>query len=80
MRITKTPSYATAALDAVREELAEAGRNATITAQRLGVRLGEADVRELRSRLAAIASEFAERDDPDGAPIGLLLMAHRRRA
>jgi DNA-binding MarR family transcriptional regulator len=79
VRITKTPSYAIAVLDAAREELLEAGPRATITAQRLGVRLSDADVRELRRRLSELATEFAERDDPAGVPVGMLLMAHRRR-
>ncbi|MGI8658454.1 MAG: ArsR/SmtB family transcription factor [Candidatus Limnocylindria bacterium] len=79
LRITKTPSYATAALDATRDELVEAGARAALSTQRLGVRLSDADRRELIARLEAIGAEFADRDDPGGAPVGLLLVVHRRR-
>lgn len=79
VRITKTPSYSIAALDAVREELVESGPRGTLTLQRLGVRLSDADVRELRRRLEEIASDFAGRDNPSGTPVGMLLLAHRRK-
>ncbi len=79
LRITMTPSYATAALDATRDELVEAGPRAGLSAQRLGVRLNDADRRELVARLEAIGAEFAGRDDAKGSPIGLLLVVHRRK-
>ena len=79
LRVGKAPSYATAALDAVREELVEAGSRAALSVTRLGVRLSRTDVAELRRRLDALATEFAERDDPYGTAVGLLLLAHRRR-
>jgi len=80
LRVSKGTSFTTAVLDAVREELVEAGPRASIGVQRLGVRLTDADTRELRARLGQLASEFAGRDDPAGTPVGLLLLAHRRRA
>ncbi len=79
LRVSRTPSYSTAVLDAVRDELAEAGPRAAISTTRLGVRLSDADIRDLRTRLDALASDFIERDDPGGTPVGLLLIAHRRR-
>jgi len=80
LRVGKAPSYASAALDAVRDELVEAGARAALSVTRLGVRLSRADQADLRRRLDALASDFAERDDADGEPIGILLLAHRRRS
>ncbi len=80
VRITRTPSYAAAVLDAVREEVIEAGEGAALGVTRLGVRLTDGDLRELRSRMDSLATEFAERDDAAGTPVGMLLLAHRRRA
>jgi hypothetical protein len=80
VRIGKAPSYAAAALDAVREELLEAGPRAALSVTRLGVRLSRGDVAELRRRLDELASDFADRDDPAGTPIGILLLVHRRRS
>ena len=79
LRVSKAPSYSTAVLDAVRDELAEAGPRASISTTRLGVRLTDADIRELRRRLDDLAGDFASRDDAAGTPVGMLLMAHRRR-
>lgn len=79
IRVTKSPSWTTAVLDAARDELAEAGPRSTIRATRLGVRLGKRDLAELKARIDDLADDFAKRDDPDGTPIGLLLLAHRRR-
>jgi DNA-binding transcriptional ArsR family regulator len=79
LRVSKTPSYSTAVLDAVRDEMTEAGPKAAVSTTRLGVRLRDSDVRELRGRLDELADDFAGRDHPDGTPIGILLLAHRRR-
>jgi DNA-binding transcriptional ArsR family regulator len=79
LRVSKTPSYSTAVLDAVRDELTEAGPKAAVSTTRLGVRLRDADIRELRAKLDALADDFAARDHRDGTPIGLLLLAHRRK-
>jgi DNA-binding transcriptional ArsR family regulator len=79
IRVTKSPSWTTAILDAARDELREAGPRATIRAARLGVRLSKTDLAELKSRIDELAEDFAARDDPGGTPIGLLLLAHRRR-
>jgi hypothetical protein len=80
LRIGKAPSYATAVLDAVRDEIVEAGPRAALNVTRLGVRLSRADLAELRGRIDALASEFAERDDAEGTAVGILLLAHRRRS
>ncbi len=79
LRITQTPTYAVAALEATRDEVMEAGARAALSAQRLGVRLTVADRRDLVARLEAIGSEFAARDDETGEQIGLFLLVHRRK-
>jgi hypothetical protein len=79
LRVSKAPSYSTAVLDAVRDELVEAGPRSPISTTRLGVRLTDSDIAELRRRLDALADDFAARDDPKGTPVGMLLLAHRRR-
>jgi hypothetical protein len=73
-----TPDHSASVLEAVRDELLEAGEDARLGMVRLGVRLKPDDLAELRSRLATIGEEFVERDDPDGLPVGILLLAHRR--
>jgi DNA-binding CsgD family transcriptional regulator len=79
LRVTTSSTWSTAVIDAVRDEVAEAGPKAAIGTHRLGVRLTAADIKELRARLDALATDFAGRDDPAGTPVGLLLLAHRRR-
>ncbi len=79
LRVTKSGTWATSVLDATRAELVEAGRRSTIGLHRLGVRLTDADAALLKRRLTELADEFAERDDANGQPISLLLLAHRRR-
>lgn len=80
LRVRPDGSWASSVLEATREELAEAGKRSTITLQRLGVRLTDADAGELKRRLHALADEFAARDTADGRPVSILLLAHRRRA
>jgi hypothetical protein len=46
---------------------------------RLGVRLRPDDLAELRRRIRQLGDEFVERDDPEGEPVGILALAHRRR-
>ena len=78
VRMLPTPDHSASVLEAVRDELLEAGEDARLGMVRLGVRLKPDDLAELRSRLATIGEEFVERDDPDGLPVGILLLAHRR--
>lgn len=79
IRMAKTSHHASATLEAVRQEMLEAGDDAIISTIRLGVRLSPADLAELRSRLSAVADEFAERDTADGEAVALLVALHRRR-
>ena len=80
MRVKAEGTWATSVLDATREELVEAGARAAIGIQRLGVRSTDADAAELKRRMHELADEFAGRDSPEGRPISILLLAHRRRA
>lgn len=79
VRMAPSTDHSASVLEAVRDELLEGGEDASLSLVRLGVRLTPETVAELRSRLSAIGEEFVLRDDPDGAPIGILLLAHRRR-
>jgi predicted ArsR family transcriptional regulator len=79
IRIAKTQDHASATLEAVRQEMLEAGDDAVISTIRLGVRLSATDLADLRARLSAIGDEFAERDDPSGEAVAMLLALHRRR-
>ena len=68
-----------AAVDAFRDELAEAGDEAGQTMTRLGLTLNEASREELLRRLSEVLEEFAARpDDADGRPYGLLVAVHQR--
>jgi DNA-binding transcriptional ArsR family regulator len=78
IRLKQNPGSAGAILEAVNEEMAEGGDDSVITVLRLGVRLSPTDVEELRKRLSELGDDFALRDDPSGAPIGILALAHRR--
>jgi DNA-binding transcriptional ArsR family regulator len=79
VRITPNADHLVSVIDAVREEILEAGPEATLSSMRLGVRLRPDDLAELRRRIRQLGDEFVERDDPAGEPIGILALAHRRR-
>lgn len=79
VRMRPSTDHSASVLEAVRDELIEGGPDSTVRLVRLGVRLMPADIEDLRARLLAIGEEFVLRDDPDGEPIGILTLAHRRR-
>lgn len=79
VRIARTAGQLVTVMDAVRDEIIEAGSDATLASMRLGVRLKPRDVEELRRRIGELGEEFVLRDDPDGEPVGILALAHRRR-
>jgi DNA-binding transcriptional ArsR family regulator len=79
VRITPNADHLVSVIDAVREEILEAGPEATLSSMRLGVRLRPDDLAELRRRIRQLGDEFVGRDDPDGDPVGILALAHRRR-
>ncbi len=66
-------------IDATREEVIEAGPDAVVATLRLGVRLRESDIEELRAALSRLGDEFVARDLPDGEPVGILGVVHRRK-
>jgi DNA-binding transcriptional ArsR family regulator len=76
------PSATVAMAEAVTAELREAvgvdGEGAVLRSTRLAVRLRPEDREELLGRLDALVAEALEAEDPDGEPIALHLLAHRR--
>jgi DNA-binding transcriptional ArsR family regulator len=79
VRITPNADHLVSVIDAVREEILEAGADSTLSSMRLGVRLRPDDLAELRRRIRQLGDEFVTRDHPDGEPVGILALAHRRR-
>ena len=67
-----------APIDALREEVLEAGREAVLTRSRTAMRLSPERGAELAARLEALAEEYAFADDEDGEPLGLFVLLHRR--
>jgi hypothetical protein len=79
VRITPSADHLVSVMDAVRDEILEAGADATLSSMRLGVRLLPDDLAELRRRIRQLGDDFVGRDHPDGEPVGILALAHRRR-
>jgi DNA-binding MarR family transcriptional regulator len=79
VRLTPNAGTAVSIIDAVREELLEAGTEATLATLRLGVRLTPDDIDALRAALNQIGEDFARRDDPHGQAVGILAVVHRRK-
>jgi predicted ArsR family transcriptional regulator len=79
IRVAGDASHAAATVEAVKQEIVAFGDEAVIANVRLGVRLSKRDLASLTRRVRAIGDEFAERDDPDGEPVGMLLLIHRRK-
>jgi predicted ArsR family transcriptional regulator len=78
IRMLRSASHTAATIEAVRDEVAGSGDDATLRMVRLGVRLSADDIADLRQRLADLGDEYAARDDPAGTPVGLLLLLHER--
>lgn len=78
VRLLPNRGYAVSVLDSVRDELIEAGEQATLGVVRLGVRLSDTDLAELRRRISELGDEFEPRDDPLGEPVGIMAMVYRR--
>jgi DNA-binding transcriptional ArsR family regulator len=79
VRITPSADHLVSVMDAARDEILEAGADATLSSMRLGVRLLPEDLAELRRRIRQLGDDFVARDHPDGEPVGILALAHRRR-
>ena len=69
-----------AILDALRDELSEAGPGAVLAGARLGLKLSEARAAELADRVEALVREYVEEpDDEEGARYGLYVNLHQLR-
>ncbi|HUR16504.1 MAG TPA: winged helix-turn-helix domain-containing protein [Candidatus Limnocylindrales bacterium] len=79
IRLAPRADNTVAILDAAREEILEAGPDAAISTLRLAVNLKAADLEELSRRISDLGDEFAGRGDPDGQPLGIVALVHRRR-
>ena len=79
VRMAPNLDHTVSVIDAVRDEIVEAGSDAALSTLRLGVRLDEDDLAELRRRIRLLGDEFEARGRPDGEPIGILAVVHRRR-
>jgi DNA-binding transcriptional ArsR family regulator len=67
-----------AMIEATRDELVEAGPESVLTFTRLGLRLSPAAIESVAGRLAELADEFRDADDPAGEPVALTVLLHRR--
>ena len=79
LRLVPNAGATVSIMDAAREELLEAGPDAVLSTLRLGVRLNDRDLAELRASLNALGEQYAKRNDPDGEAIGIVAVVHRRK-
>jgi DNA-binding transcriptional ArsR family regulator len=79
VRMAPNLDHTVSVIDAVRDEIVEAGSEASLSTLRLGVRLRPDDIAELRRRIRLLGDEFEARGDAEGEPIGILAVVHRRR-
>jgi DNA-binding transcriptional ArsR family regulator len=79
IRMRQGSDYTASVLDAVRDEIEESDSRAALSLVRLGVRLSDCDLEDLRHRIAELGDEFAIRDDPAGAPVGIMAIIYKRR-
>lgn len=69
-----------AVIDALRQEVADAGPGAIVAGARLGLKLSDEAAADLSDRLESLVQELAARDDdPGGKPYGLYIALHHRR-
>ena len=67
-----------AQIEALRDELVEAGSEAILTSARLGVRLAPDRVSDFQARFAALVEELKAADDPTGEGVSLFVVLHRQ--
>ena len=79
LRLVPNAGATISIMDAAREELLEAGPDASLATLRLGVRLKPDDVAQLKAALSDLGDEYSKRDDPAGEPVGIVAVVHRRR-
>ena len=68
-----------AMIDAARAEVVEAGPDGVLELVRMGVRLTPDQAEAFGRRFAELVRALEAADDPAGEPIGVLIVAHRRR-
>lgn len=70
-----------ATVDALREEVVDAGPGAGVTSARLGLKLSDERRDELAERIRALVQDYAEApDDPGGERYGFFVNLHRLRS
>jgi DNA-binding transcriptional ArsR family regulator len=70
---------ALAVIDAFRAEVIDSGPERIMDWTRVGLRLDERSLTELRERLNDVVTDFVGRpDDPEGEPVGVFVAMHRR--
>lgn len=79
LKMRPSSDYTESVLEAVRDEIDEAESTSAPSIVRLGVRLSDADLAELKHRMSEIGDEFEPRDDPKGTPVGILALVYKRR-
>lgn len=67
-----------AMLEATRDEVIEAGSEAVLTMSRLGIRLPASRIDEFEARLESLVRDYAAAEDPQGEPVALMVLLHRR--
>ena len=79
IRMLPSAGHTATVLDAVRDELLEAGRRRAADDRSTRRQALPDDLAELRRRIHELGDEFEPRNDPQGEPIGFLALVHRRR-
>jgi predicted ArsR family transcriptional regulator len=67
-----------AVLDAVAQEVDEAGPAAVIESARMAMRLRPDQLEGLQRQLGEVIEEYALIDEPDGEPVAMFVVLHRR--
>jgi predicted ArsR family transcriptional regulator len=72
------PALLHAILDAVGAEVDEAGPDAVVEQARMAMRLTPEQLDQLQARIQALIAEFGLVNEPDGDPVAMMLLLHRR--
>jgi len=72
------PALLHAILDAVRTEIDEAGADAVVESARMAMRLTPERLDQLRARIQEFIAEYGLLNEPDGEPVAMLMVLHRR--
>lgn len=68
-----------AVLEAVAAEVDEAGPDAVLESARMAMRLSPGRLEELLGRIRGVIDDYALLDDPDGDPLAMFVIVHRRQ-